>query len=169
MQRIKDKTHEIIEKAGKKFNLEIPKYTVLVNLTGNRTLGQYQVKGFGANAKHTLRFHPKAFFDCPEAYEETIIHEVAHFIVFLKYGYNKNIKPHGEEWKNIAKELGLKDPRAINKNKVFDLKKPERKICYCPCMEHKVSTRMYNIIKRGDSPRICKNCEGILKIEPYKE
>jgi len=166
MEELKKRVHEVITMASVKFGLDIPEYKVLVNLSGSRILGQYQVKGPMSNPQHILRFHYKAYSDCKETYDGTIIHEVAHFITFLKYGHNRKIKSHGEEWKYIAIKLGLENPRAINKTKAFDLKQPNRKICYCSCMEHQVSTRMFNIIKKGTKPRVCKHCSTILRINP---
>ncbi len=39
----------------------------------------------------------------PYSFLVTYIHEVAHMVAGLKYGYR--VKPHGEEWRSVFKEL----------------------------------------------------------------
>ena len=36
---------------------------------------------------------------------DTVIHEVAHYIVDCLYGFQR-VKPHGPEWKSIMVDLG---------------------------------------------------------------
>lgn len=62
-------------------------------------------------SKRKLWFHPEIMKRNPKQYEQTIIHEVAHLYQRKLYPTSK---PHGNEWKRIARKLGYNGKRCHN-------------------------------------------------------
>jgi len=91
---------------------------------------------------------------------EVLTHEYAHAVVFKLYGYN--VKPHGKEWKNIMKYLGIKKPAATTT--IFDNSEFIRKNSYlykCNCDIYYLSKYIHNRIQKGYK-YYCKRCNGKL-------
>ena len=53
-----------------------------------------------SNGKHEITLNKT---DNPYRFLITLLHEIAHFIAFEKFG--NRIKPHGTEWKQVYKEI----------------------------------------------------------------
>lgn len=94
----------------------------------------------------------------PERLRSTALHEWAHIIQFF---LAPRSRPHGREWKYIAKLLGHSGERCHQ----YDVAAayPERYVHYvCPCNKvFHLTKRMHNIIQRG-SARMCGKCRGKL-------
>lgn len=92
----------------------------------------------------------------------TPAHEVAHLLVFLKWG--GAVKPHGKEWQSVMRLLGVA-PEDISYAHSYDMTgvpvRRHRRFEYeCGCVgePHRVSTRIHNKIRNGVSTYRCQRC-----------
>lgn len=88
--------------------------------------------------------------------QDTIAHEVAHLVCFLRYG--AKVKPHGLEWKQVAVSLGAL-PKATGRYSLegVSVHRHPRILFRCRCREHGITTRRVNKIARG-AIYLCKFC-----------
>ncbi|RCU52723.1 hypothetical protein DU002_01800 [Corallincola holothuriorum] len=90
--------------------------TYSFNLTGvaaGKCTTQFSL--FGQLTHCHLEFNAKAIAADKAFFEnETLPHEVAHFVIASLYGRSKAIRPHGPEWKRICIELGGSGARTHN-------------------------------------------------------
>ena len=94
-------THRCIDQASALYGREFKTVPVDFDLSG-RCAGMYQVRG----RARRIRFNPWLFAKYyQDSIGDTVIHEVAHYIVDSLYGL-KRVKPHGAEWKKIMVDLG---------------------------------------------------------------
>ena len=158
-ERVVSHTAELITQSSRIFNQSIPSIPVRFDLPG-KAAGMYVRKG----SEKWIRFNPwlfSKFFD--ENLKDTVPHEVAHYVVDHVYG-RKGIKPHGIEWKNLMRELGVNPVRTCD----FDLTgiptRNHRRFDYrCDCQTHAISTRMHNAIARNVKMYLCKKCRQPLR------
>ncbi len=63
-----------------------------------------------------------------ETLEETVPHEIAHYLVYIRYG---KVKPHGREWQRVMYQLG-KEPTVTHKMNYTPAKvrKPQKRYSY---------------------------------------
>jgi SprT protein len=93
---------------------------------------------------------------------ETVPHEVAHYVDDLVYGNkyaNGRRQVHGPRWKYIMTRVyGLNPDRCHNYDtSVTITRKQDRYEYTCGCTTHKISTTLHNKILRGN-PRSCMRC-----------
>jgi len=161
-QSVIDETHAYIEQATTLFNIDKTALKISFNLKG-RTAGMYRVKRKFFQQTREIRYNPyifSKFFD--DNFKTTIPHEVAHYISDLLYGL-RNIKPHGNEWKDIMQALGAN--AAVTAN--YDLTGiPQRnKTLYayqCSCREHQIGATRHNRINKQRGQYICNFCKQTL-------
>jgi predicted SprT family Zn-dependent metalloprotease len=80
------------EKLG--INLKMPKVTF--DIKG--TAGGYAHVG----AKNWIQLNPTLLFENPEKFlKRTPGHEVAHLATHAKYGFGKEVTPHGHHWQSV--------------------------------------------------------------------
>lgn len=91
---------------------------------------------------------------------EILVHEVAHFIASKFY---KKRKPHGSEWKLIAKILGLKKPKATHDMPVKPARLFKRYKYKCRCSIHNITSIRHNKIMSKKAKYICNRCGGLLE------
>jgi SprT protein len=135
------------------------------NLKGGTVAGRcvYYLDGRGE-----LEFNPIIMEDNWDDFDQTVIHEVAHYCVFLLYGAlykDKRRVVHGNEWKRMMKFLGGKIIRCHNYNTKRASKRcrTQRKWEYkCDCSTHLISTTLHNRMLRGQM-RICVDCKTPIK------
>ncbi len=114
--------------------------------------------------KRYIRYNPYIFakyFD--DNLQHTVPHEVAHYIADMIYGI-KNIKPHGQEWKDIMQQFGIEAKTTCN----YDLQGiPQRRhhrFAYqCHCRQYEISTRRHNMIARGQQRYLCPACKADIR------
>jgi predicted SprT family Zn-dependent metalloprotease len=85
---------------------------------------------------------------------ETVLHEIAHVLVFLKHGNDVNVKPHGREWKNTAYSIGCENVRATARGIVS----PERRyrgVCKCGTPHSR-----QRLAEKDAHLYTCKRCRG---------
>lgn len=90
--------------------------------------------------------------------EEVVPHELAHLLVFKKYG---RVKPHGQEWKQMMSTILGKIPKTTHNFSI-----PKTNYLYiCDCQEHYLSKVRHNKISRNNAQYICKRCGKILTLK----
>lgn len=114
-----------------------------------------------------IRFNPWLFSKYPEdSWNNTIPHEVAHYISDCLFGLHK-IKPHGNEWKNIMNDFGAEpivrgdyslEGIPVRKTTVFNYA--------CDCREVPLTGIRHKKIQRGQQDYRCRDC---LKVLVYQE
>jgi len=108
---------------------------------------------FRANGLKYFRFNPVLARENADIFDDTVIHEVSHYVARQLYG---KIKPHGVEWKSVMVSFGVspKTTHTMNcdsvKGKVFKYK--------CGCDTHELTIIRHNKVKRGKRIYSCKKC-----------
>jgi len=124
------------------YNIEVPVIYVKFDLTTQQTLG-----AIGKHPEYENCFSARLNLDLLARYgqlyiDEVIVHEFAHAVTDLKYP--RGVRPHGKEWKAIARNLGLKNPKSTTS--LFEVdKKHLRTFPYkCVCKTHQLGIRKHN-------------------------
>lgn len=153
--QIISKVYETITKAENVYEKSFEKIPVKCNIKG-KTAGMYCWKG----SESYLRFNLEIFKNNPDAIEQTVIHEVAHYITHSLHG---KVKPHGVEWKNVMRGFGVKNPKRTHS---YECKSAYGKIFKykCDCQEFDFTKIRHNKVLRG-AQYICRKCKGnIVKV-----
>ncbi|OCF94157.1 SprT family zinc-dependent metalloprotease [Gilliamella sp. wkB308] len=88
--------------------------------------------------------------------EEVVPHELAHLIVFKKFG---NVKPHGKEWQYVMSNILGKIPKTTHN---FDVKR-DFYLYYCECQEHQLTKIRHNKVQHNNINYLCRKCGTQLK------
>ena len=158
-QMVINRVSDLIQQCEQHFNQPFKPIEIRFDLHG-RISGMYVVK----HKQQFLRFNPfifSKFFE--DSLENTVPHEVAHYISHVLFGINK-ILPHGKEWKSIMHTLGA-DPRVTGNYDLSGIKiKRQRRFDYtCDCATHQLTTVRHNRILRGKTQYFCRRCNGKLR------
>ncbi|VAW77715.1 Protein sprT [hydrothermal vent metagenome] len=159
--RVQQATQACVARAASLFEREFAAPPVLFDLSG-RAAGQYRV----LRGEIAIRYNPYIFaryFD--DNLNETVPHEVAHFVVDQLWGLRR-VRAHGAEWRSVMRELGA-EPRATAR---FDLTglpvRRQRRFAYrCACRSHELTTCRHNRVQRGDARYHCRQCGESLVID----
>ena len=104
--QITQATHHCIERAGVLLDRDFALLPVAYDLQG-KCAGMYQIRG----SQRRIRYNPWIFAKYfEESLENTVIHEVAHYVVDCVWGIRR-VKPHGKEWRQIMVTMGA-EPNA---------------------------------------------------------
>ncbi len=107
-----------------------------------------------------IRLNPILFGENPQAYlNEVIPHEVAHLIVFKLFG---NVKPHGEEWRSVMREVFGLIPKTTH-NFVVDSVRGQSFEYRCTCQTHYLTIRRHNKVLKGVANYRCTRCQHELQ------
>lgn len=90
--------------------------------------------------------------------EEVVPHELAHLIVFKKFG---KVKPHGKEWQYIMSEILEKSPVTTHR---FSIQR-NTYLYYCNCQQHHLTSIRHNKIQKNKTSYLCRKCGTILKLK----
>lgn len=121
---------------------------------------------YDKNGKSTLWFHPALIERDMESYlEQTVAHEVAHLFQRKIYPYSK---PHGREFKSIARKLGDDGSRCHSLDTKGIGKLKTRYLYKCKCgTEFKFTknkhTKQLTYIRydsKGNTGYICRKCRN---------
>jgi SprT protein len=167
-----NRVHELMEKFRNECYDFFGKYPIyepvnpVVKFNIKGTVGGYS--DFNIYGEGSVRFNPIIMEDNWSEYDQTVIHEVAHYCTNLLYGiiYKGNRRViHGTEWKQMMKFFGAKTNRC-HKYNVERAKlgtRTQRKWEYrCGCSTHMVSTTLHNKMCRGQV-RICTRCKDKIR------
>ncbi|MGI2258889.1 SprT family zinc-dependent metalloprotease [Shewanella sp. GXUN23E] len=126
----------------------------------------FKLRGKSAGTAHLqqnrLRFNPVLLAENPEAFLcEVVPHEVAHLLCFQLYGTGKHIKPHGQQWQAIMRQVFNLAPRASHN---FDISsvKGQTFTYQCQCGPVELTVRRHNKVQRGESRYLCRQCRQLL-------
>lgn len=124
-----------------------------------KTAGQVRM---GPNGRTLIRYNLALLEREGVAFlERTVPHEVAHVLAYRRYG--PRIRPHGQEWQRIMRQLGA-EPTRCHDYDVSGL--PTRRLRYfayhCACMEHRLSSIRHNKVAKGQR-YLCKRCGEALR------
>jgi SprT protein len=105
-----DKVHYYIDLGRTKLDIEIPYPKIAFNIKGTNA-------GTANYSLNLIRFNPTLLFENPTRFiDRTPGHEVAHLLCRKKYGCNREVKSHGNEWRSIMWSLGLDAKRCHTYN-----------------------------------------------------
>jgi SprT protein len=149
-----DQTNHFIQSAANHFNQSIKEIPVLFDLSG-RAAGMYRVKA----GQRVIRYNPYVFakyYD--DNFNETIPHEVAHYVTDILYGFHKT-RPHGNEWKAVMQVFGVEANRTAN----YDLsglpvRNFKKYVYFCGCQNYELTSRRHNKIISGTGHYSCRDC-----------
>ncbi|WP_100640795.1 SprT family zinc-dependent metalloprotease [Alteromonas facilis] len=108
--------------------------------------------------KNHINFNPAYLLENLEHYLTQVVpHEVAHIVVWQMHG---KVKPHGQEWQNVMREIFCVAPDVTHHMQSTLLK--ENTVTYaCDCGDVELSIRRHNKVKRGQRYQ-CRRCGMIL-------
>jgi SprT protein len=174
-----ERVNHYIELASSLYHQEIPTIDVVFNLRGKaagmyrcyrpnksnglKVLNVFKGANLMASINRQIRFNPWLFAKYPkDSYDNTIPHEVAHYISDYLYGLN-NIKPHGNEWKAIMRDFGAVPN--VTGNYTLDgipVKKIKRYDYQCACRQVALTIYRHRKIVQGVQQYCCRDCKQIL-------
>lgn len=100
--------------------------------------------------------------------ENTVPHEVAHYIQFEQYGYINN-KPHGRQWKYVMVNVMGIAPDRCHTYDTSSIKKRQVSRDYeylCNCTIHFCTSILHKRMQAGQRRR-CNRCKG--QVVPYTQ
>jgi len=114
--------------------------------------------------KLSIRFNRLLMEENFQAFVDDVApHETAHIIARQVFG--SKIKPHGQEWKMIMREVLKKSPAVTHQ---FDVTRASPKPfiyqCECTDVQHALSTIRHNRIQRKQSTYLCRQCNSSLSL-----
>jgi len=124
---------------------------VRLNLRG-RAAGQWRVR----DGIEVLRFNPEAFLlDWSSHFPATIAHEVAHSVVYRRYGAGR-VRPHGPEWRAVMATLGF--PPVVTHRTPLSGRRSRVYIYQCKCRSHRLGPRRHYLVTRQGYRYNCTDC-----------
>jgi SprT protein len=146
----------------------------------NRPPVKYDLKGGGAgeacyNSNKSadyayIRLNPVIYADHEDDFiERTVPHEMAHLLAFFYYkSRNYRITPHGKEWQNVMRILGVKDVTRCHSYSVRpEERKRQSKYAYkCSCTTFEISTTRHNKMLKGKTYHCIKCHQPIVYSGP---
>lgn len=148
-RKIIDKIDDLNRISQSKFGINISDLKILYNLKGQRA-------GVINPLKKEIRLNFELCNKFPEKMiNEVLVHEIAHYINFC---LNPSTKPHGNEWKYIAKNLGLQNPKTTHNMPTTKARKVNSYKYKCRCRTYTLSSIRHNRIQRKEAKYTCRHC-----------
>lgn len=150
--------HIFYNKTGYAFNRPPVQYKLKGTTAGYAIYGKFQ------DDAH-INLNPVIFADHPDKFiERTVPHEMAH--IFAHYYYKskgRSITPHGKEWKNVMRLLGVEDIKRCHSYSVRpeECKRQQRHAYKCNCKTFSLSTTRHNRALAGKR-YFCLECHTTL-------
>lgn len=151
-------TEDCIKKAGQCYDRQFSRLPVLFDLKG-KCAGMYQRRG---DARR-IRYNPWLFAKYyPQSLQQTIPHEVAHYIADCLWGIER-IKPHGREWRSVMIALGAKPVATGNYSlEGIPVRQYQRYDYQCNCKVHQLTAIRHRRIQLGKASYRCHHCGALL-------
>ena len=150
--------------AGQHYGQSFPRIAVTFDLRG-RAAGMYRVTRPSMHRKisRTIRFNPWLFAKySDDSWQNTIPHEVAHYITDCLYGLG-TIKPHGFEWREVMSVLGAEPTVTANYSlEGIPTRQVKRYAYRCACREVQLTAYRHRRIMQGQQQYRCKDCGHML-------
>lgn len=159
---VHNKVCDSIDKINKSFNMNIDYPTVTFDLKG---MAAGQAVAYRNGESSEIRINPVILSEnVDDVIRQVVPHEVAHVAVRKIYGWHRNVKPHGIEWKNMMHILGVP---AITRHKYNVKNAVVRNTKYyvykCVCNTYTISSVRHNKQTSGLASYTCPNCgDGII-------
>lgn len=156
---VQELTLNYIARASQIYSKSFDAIPIKFDLRG-KCAGMYRRNG----RERLIRFNPWLFAKYyKHSIEQTIPHEVAHYITDCLWTFRK-VKPHGKEWKSVMQAFGV-EPKVTGD---FDLAgipvKQYQRVAYsCGCKIHQLSLIRHRRVQSGQSEYRCRNCQQLLK------
>ena len=160
-QQVIDQSTDVLLKASVLFNKNFKSIPISFDLKG-KAAGMYCRRG----RKCWIRFNPYIFAKYfVDNLENTVSHEIAHYVVDVIYGQNR-VRPHGNEWVDVMQRLGVEPRRTCD----YDLNGIPTRVhqifeYVCGCRQHQLGSRRHKKIERGQAQYFCKQCEQKLAFD----
>lgn len=158
-ETVKRHVDEWIVKGAQLYQTPFERIPILFDLKG-LTLGMYRIDHRG----EVLRFNASAFaahFDFNVS--ETVPHEVAHYLVHQLFPHQK-VKPHGQEWKTVMKDFGVKpNVRAPQEMSGVSHRREQQFPYQCGCQHHLLGIRRHQKVIKGQRVYHCTKCHKALR------
>lgn len=160
--RVTKEVERYIDYAQQVFAQQFQTLPVRFDLKG-RAAGMYCVKGRLDQLQRYIRFNPWLFAKYPEdSWDNTIPHEVAHYISDCLYGL-RTIKPHGKEWKYIMQVFGAEPLVRANYDMTgIPVRQVKRYAYRCQCREVMLTSYRHQKVQQGVQRYQCRDCRGNL-------
>lgn len=157
-QQVIQQTRHFIKIASDYYDRSFNEIPVLFDLKG-RAAGMYRVRA----GQRVIRYNPYIFAKYySDNLNETIPHEVAHYVTDVLYGL-PSIRPHGVEWKSVMQLFGVRANRTANYDLAGLPKRQHQLFNYsCDCRTFELTSRRHNKILRGIGQYQCRDCGGKL-------
>jgi len=91
--------------------------------------------------------------------QEVIPHELAHLIVYKKFG---RVKPHGKEWQAVMETVFGCSAKRTHTFSIPDNTIQNRHRYVCQCQEHRLTNIRHKKIQQQQTQYYCKSCGCIL-------
>lgn len=144
------KLNETLAKARQLFGRDFPAPRVTFDLRG-------RTAGMAHYTQNLIRLNDVLLRENGDAFvARTVPHEVAHLLAHQIYGHG--IRPHGPEWKNVMRRLGLVPSRCHSYDTTNAVtRRVEKFSMFCACQEHKVTRRVVAKVEMG-ARYTCRKC-----------
>lgn len=119
-----------------------------------------KIAGSAILQRYHIRLNKILFWQNQSVYLDTVLaHELAHLIVYERYG---KTKPHGHQWQSIMTTV-FELPADVTH--ALDTKDVAQKSVryYCQCGEVQLSLIRHNKVLKGTQQYSCRQCKMILK------
>ncbi|HBS27317.1 MAG TPA: metallopeptidase (SprT family) [Gammaproteobacteria bacterium] len=155
-------TRARISEAEIQFNKRLPKVEISFDVRGS-AWGYYMRKGRQRRIRYNAALFEKYF---NEGLEDTVAHEVAHFVVDSLYRRRKT-KPHGKEWREVMSLFGINNPSVTHSTDLSGIEvRQQRRFKYqCECGPVMLSTTRHFRVLRGTTTYSCRRCGNQLQVE----
>jgi len=157
-QRVIQEVERYINDAGQAFGRAFAHIPVRFDIKG-KVAGMYCVRGSLSHLQRYIRFNPWLFAKYPEdSWQNTIPHEVAHYISEHLYGL-RTIKPHGNEWQDIMRVFGAEPLVRANYDMTgIPVRQVKRYAYRCGCREVMLTSYRHQKVQRGLQRYQCRDC-----------
>ncbi|MFP4244004.1 MAG: SprT-like domain-containing protein [Ectothiorhodospira sp.] len=161
---IRHAVRRFFQHAAPRYGVDPTPPSVHFDLRG-RAAGQWRVmKGTEA-----LRFNPHLFaMDWERQYPDTVAHEVAHSIVYRRFGLGRDRRrPHGPEWREVMASLGF-EPRVTHDSDLtgVPVRRTRRYPYRCACQVYALGARRHRSAQSGERIYYCRRCGQTLVHAP---
>ncbi len=156
-------TERYIRLAAQHYQLVPSPVDITFDLKG-RSAGMYRMRQRQGRWQRSIRYNPWIFSKYyQDNFDNTIPHEVAHFIVEQRFGLS--VKPHGGEWREVMNFFGA-EPSVRCQYDLSDIpvRRQGRFNYACLCREVELSAFRHNQIQRGLRQYGCRSCRQVLEL-----
>ena len=164
-----DEVQRCIVLANQFFQREFELDVVRFDLRG-RSAGQFRIRR-SRGSNHLPSHHSEIRLNAIllEQYgqrfiDETVGHEVAHFIV--SEVYSQRVRPHGKEWQAVMREVLHQNPETTHNYAVEPARKLKRFSYHCGCdgKVHELGSIRHGRVQKMQAQYRCRDCRQCLSI-----